>query len=467
MISLFNTNRMITEEEKLGVIPKFKEVASKSMKIILPAMIETFFVGLISMMDTMMVGGLGLDAIASVSLTNQPVYITICFFVALNIGLTAVVSRAKGANNQNLANRALKQVILLDLFLIAILTFICITFARPILFFCGARSDTIDNAVAYFRIVSVGLVFNGLKLSITAAHRGVGKTKISMITNITASIVNVGLNYILINGKFGIPALGVEGAALATVIGHYVAFIISICSIYHSNGYLCFTFKGFFKFDKEILQPLKNVGLSALAEQLLMRAGFLIFAIMIASLGTEKQGIHQVCLSINSLMFTLADGFAIGAAAVVGHRLGEKRKDLAKVYCRVIQVISVSTALVLFTFVVIFREWLVGLYIDVELEPNAYEYASKLMIVASIMLIPQNIQWVLTGVLRGSGDTKFTAMTSFISVTVVRPLFSFLLCYGFGFGLFGAWFGMVLDQLIRMTLNMWRFKSGKWAKESL
>ena len=84
------------------------------------------------------------------------------------------------------------------------------------------------------------------------------------------------------------------------------------------------------------------------------------------------------------------------------------------------------------------------------------------MIIAAFITFPQNIQWVITGILRGSGDTKFTAITSFTSVTVIRPIISYLLCYPIGLGVYGAWIGMLIDQTIRFGFNTWRFKTRKW-----
>ena len=159
-------------------------------------------------------------------------------------------------------------------------------------------------------------------------------------------------------------------------------------------------------------------------------------------------------------MFTLADGFSIGTAAVVGHRLGEKRKDLAIVYAKVSMTISLFCAILTCIFMFSARDLLISMY-----KPETTEranMASTIMIIAAFTTLPQNIQWVITGILRGSGDTKFTATTSLVSVTCIRPLVSYLLCYPIGLGVMGAWIGMLVDQSLRMGLNIWRFSQKKW-----
>ena len=191
-----------------------------------------------------------------------------------------------------------------------------------------------------------------------------------------------------------------------------------------------------------------------------MRIGFILFALIVNYLGDDATYVHGICNDLNSLMFTLADGFSIGTAAVVGHRLGEKRKDLAIVYAKVSMFMSFLCALIICIFMFSARNLLIDLY-----KPETAErknMASNIMIIAAFTTLPQNIQWVITGILRGSGDTKFTATTSLISVSGVRPLVSYLLCYPVGLGVIGAWIGMLIDQALRMGLNIWRFSKKKW-----
>ena len=121
---------------------------------------------------------------------------------------------------------------------------------------------------------------------------------------------------------------------------------------------------------------------------------------------------------------------------------------------------SFLCALIICIFMFSARNLLIDLY-----KPETAErknMASNIMIIAAFTTLPQNIQWVITGILRGSGDTKFTAATSLISVSGVRPLVSYLLCYPVGLGVIGAWIGMLIDQALRMGLNIWRFSKKKW-----
>jgi putative MATE family efflux protein len=412
------------------------------------------------MFDGIQVSSIGNNANSAVTITKQPIFLMISFIVAINIALTAIVSRRYGENNREAVNKTMYQGIKISFIVAVILSVIVCVFAKSFCKLMGATANTIDYATTYLTIISAGFVFNALRLTINACQRGIGKTKISMYTNLVANIVNVCLNFVLINGHLGMPKMGIAGAAVATVIGNAVAFIISFITILSPKGYLKLNMKEFMKFDTETLRNIGQILPSTLMDQLLIRFGFIIFALIVNYLGDDATYVHGVCQDINSLMFTLADGFSIGTAAIVGHRLGEKRKDLALVYAKVSMIISFACAILVSIFVVCCRGFLVGLYKPETLDRE--NSAKLILLIASIMMLPQNTSWVMTGILRGSGDTKFTALVSLICIVFVRPISAVVLCYPLGLGVIGAWIGMIFDQVVRLVMNTHRFRQKKW-----
>ena len=459
-MKLFDTSTYVDKDKVEGEIPKFKKVAKDVMKIVWPSMLEGFLVALVTMFDGIQVSSIGNDANSAVTITKQPIFLMISFIVAINIALTAIVSRRFGENNQEAVNKTMHEGIKITTIVAIILSIIFCIFTEPLCKLMGATVNTIEYAKTYLFIMSAGFIFNALRLTINACQRGIGKTKISMWTNLVANVVNICLNYVLINGHFGFPQLGIAGAAIATIIGNAVSFIISLLTIFQSNGYLRLRIKNLFKLDNETLGNIGRILPSTLLDQLLIRFGFIIFALIVNYLGDDATYVHGVCQDINSLIFTLADGFSIGTAAIVGHRLGEKRKDLALVYAKVSMIISFACAILVSIFVVTCRGMLIDLY---KPETVYREDSAKLILmIAAIMMLPQNTSWVMTGILRGSGDTKFTAIVSLICVVLVRPISALVLCYPLGLGVLGAWIGMIFDQVVRLTLNTRRFRQKKW-----
>lgn len=472
--NLFNTTKYCKEEEKQGDIPGFFKISKDIMKIVWASMIESFLIALVTLFDGIQVAAIGNEANTAVTICKQPYFILICIAQSLNVTLSAIIARRKGQKDIENANKTMHLGIVLSFVISIVLSILFIIFARPLCLLMKAQPDTIDLAVTYLTILSAGFVFNGLSMAFNACQKGVGNTRISMISNVVANLVNVTLNYCLITGKLGFPSLGIKGAALATVIGQMVAFAISFTAIFLQKDYIKFRFNRLFKWSKDTFKAIFNMLPTVLIEQILMRVGFMLFAIIVNNLGTEDTYIQGVANDINSLLFTLADGFAIGTAAIVGHKLGEKRIDLAIVYAKVAMILSVTCGILICIIMIALRGVLVGLYKPDS--PYKFKTTCDVLLIAGAACVFQNIQWVNTGILRTAGDTKFTSTTALLSVTIIRPIVAYLLIYVLfshigadgsvvkGLGVYGAWWSQFIDQGIRMTANLFRFKSRKWTK---
>ena len=203
-----------------------------------PSIVESFFVAFAGLVDSLMVSSLGSYAVAAVGLTTQPKFIGLALFFALNVAISALVARRRGENKAEEANRILSTALLFILVAAIILSCLFVVLASPIIHMCGSTPETHDSAVAYFRIIMGGMIFNCIQMGINSAQRGAGNTKITMRTNVTSNTVNIIFNYLLINGHFGFPALGIHGAALATVLGTVVASIMSFLSILNPEGFI-------------------------------------------------------------------------------------------------------------------------------------------------------------------------------------------------------------------------------------
>ena len=187
---------------------------------------------------------------------------------------------------------------------------------------------------------------------------------------------------------------------------------------------------------------------------------------MINNLGTEAVAINAIVQGTISLAFSVTDGFAIGASALVGRSLGEKDVPLAFAYGRLSQITSFILGSAMITLIIIFRHEVVSLFASEEDKTSivVMEKAAQVLIFAVFAIVPQSLQWVTTNCLRGAGDVKFTARTAVFSVAIVRPLFTFICCYIFTFGVLGAWIGTFIDQTIRLSINNSRFVKLKWSK---
>ncbi|WP_276952579.1 MATE family efflux transporter [Enterocloster lavalensis] len=428
-----------------------------------PSVLESFFVALAGMVDTMMVSSIGAYAVAAVGLTTQPKFIGLALFIATNVSVSALVARRKGEMDAYGANETLLTALVFTAIAGTVVSAVCVYLADPIIRLCGSGADTHEGAVLYFRIIMGGMMFNIISLVINAAQRGSGNTRIAMTTNVTSNLLNIVGNYLLIGGHFGFPALGIKGAAIATVFGTVVACVMSIASLLRKDSFVNIRtmVRDKVRLSLRPVKAIAKLSSSVFLEQLLMRAGFMSTAVMTARLGTEAFAAHQAAMNILSISFSFGDGMQVAAVALIGRSLGEKRPQLARLYGQICQRIGNVISLAVSVFFLLGGRFLYQIYFD---ESHIVDMGVTLVRVIVLIVIVQIAQVIYMGCLRGAGDVIFTTIASTVSVTIIRTAVSYGMCYVAGLGLVGIWLGILADQISRFLFTSWRFKSGKWTK---
>jgi len=450
-------------EKKTEPQSENKYLIKDAFKMAWPAVLESFFVAFVGMVDSMMVSALGAYAVAAVGLTVQPKFIGLAVFIAVNMAVSALTARRKGEGNRKSANEILATAILFVILACVVVSIICVVFASPIIRLVGSEADTHDSAVAYFRIIMGGIIFTVISLVINAAQRGSGNTQIAMRTNLVSNIINVIFNYLLIGGHFGFPAWGVEGAAIATVLGSMVACGMSIHSLFGKDSFVQIQYwlaekiRTSWVSGKQIFKFAYNVFI----EQLLVRVGFLTVTMMTAKLGTNAFAVHQVGMNVMGLSFAFGDGMQVAAVSLIGQSLGRDKPELARKYGSICQRMGTVISIVLSLLYLVGGKWFFGLYFQ---EQELIALGVQIMRLMVFIVLLQIAQVIYMGCLRGAGDVRFTTIASMLGVTIVRPLSSWIFAYGIGMGIIGIWIGVICDQIVRFSLTAWRFKSGKWAK---
>ncbi len=460
----FSPDCMISPTLRQDPVYRGREMYRSFLKIAWPALLESVLMGLVTFIDSMMVSSVGEEAVAAVGLTNQPRLLFYAIFLSMSIAVNAIVSRRFGEKRQADANRCLSTVLPITVILCALFTVLAFFVARPLLLFAGAKSDTIELAIPYFCICMVGMNFTVFSLMINAAHRACGNTRITLVTNLTANVINVIMNVVLIHGLLGFPRLGVTGAAIATMIGNISTAVISLISVLRKNGYLRLRIRELLRPNLSQLALICRIGSGSLVEQVFMRLGFFTFAKIVAELGTQEFATHQIVMTIITLSFTVGDGLSVASGALVGQNLGKKRVDFALIYSRIGQRIGICLSLVLMTVFLTAGAPLMRLFSD---EAWVIRTGVHLLWIVALTSPFQIIQVECRGCLNGAGDTKFMAVVSFVSIALVRPVLAYVLCYPAGLGVYGAWISLFFDQLTRFSLAMLRFRGANWYKKKV
>lgn len=469
---LFASGSLVGAKRRLGAIPGSRQAYQDVLSIALPAIAELVLMSLIGSADTIMVGQLGRNALAAVSLPGQPRMIMLALFFALNVGVTAIVARRKGEGRRDAANTTLRNAILLSLVLSVAVAALTILFAEPMMRLAGGHDRTPDDAavlkdaVDYFTIMIWALPVNAVSMCINAALRGVGDTRIPMKVNIISNLVNVFFNYLLIFGHLGLPRLEVRGAAIASVIGMVSGLVLSILAVIHTQGsYLRIARGDSWRIDKPTMQSILRVGGNAIVEQASVRFGFFFYSRIMYSLGVTMFAAHNIAMQFLALTFNFADGLSVAATSLVGQNLGKGRRDLSLLYGKVTQRIALVFSLMLGAFTALMRYPLSQLFINAG-TPDASQvilFAAETMLIVALMQPLQMSAVVLSGALRGAGDNLYVAGAMALCVSFFRPLMAWLAVDVFHLGLALTWLLSLSEIGLRLILFYLRFESGKWA----
>ena len=438
-----------------------QSLVKEALRIAWPAVLESFFVSLASMIDTYMVSGLGTYAVAAVGLTTQPKFLALALFFSTNIAVSALVARRRGQNDKRNANEILLTALLFTIISCAIISFVTVVGGDLIIDWCGSNKDTHVPAVEYFHIIQGGMIFSVLSLVINAAQRGSGNTKIAMTTNVVSSIVNITFNYLLITGNCGFPRLELRGAALATVLGTVVACLMSFRSLFKKNSFvsLPYIFKEKIRPAFSALKSILSLSINFLLENLAMRVGFIYTALIAARLGTEAFAAHNVGMNFLSLGFSFGDGMQVAAVALIGRSLGERQPDKAKKYGSICQRIGFGISCILAAILFLFGKTLFGFFFK---DQKTLQIGITISRYIMVIVLFQISQVIFGGSLRGAGDVKYTLFSSLLSVTFIRTAVTWLLTSIIPLGIAGIWIGILSDQFSRFILLSIRFKKGKW-----
>lgn len=438
-----------------------QRMTRKAISVAWPAMAESFFVTLAGMIDTMMVSAMGSYAVAAVGLTNQPKFIGLTLFFGVNIAVSALIARRKGEQRRENANEIMLTGMLLTAALCVAISLLFVVFAPQIMTAAGSNADTHEAAVEYFRIIMGGTFFNVLTMIINAAQRGSGNTRLSMVTNLTSSVVNVFFNYLLIGGNLGFPKLGIRGAAIATVLGTVVSAAMAVYSLFRLNSYIRIPdmIRNRIRATKESLKSIWNLAYNSSMENIAMRVGFVATALLAARLGTDEFAAHNIGMNILGLGFSFADGMQVAAVALTGEALGAGRKQEAREYGSICQRIGFLISIGLAVLLLVGGRWFYSLYFS---EAHILDMGVLITRYTMVIVLLQISQIIYTGCLRAAGDVRYTLVVALISVTVIRTVMTLLLVAVFNLGLHGIWLGVLSDQLSRFLLMRRRFRQGKW-----
>lgn len=426
--------------QKVSKTAKLKRIIA----IGVPAVIESIISALIGAIDTKMISGLGKDAVSAVSFTSQPKLILLSIFFAMGTAVSVFVAQALGRQDRTEANAYFQSILRITVILSLIVGILAGLLAEPIMSVCNRQPDTVDMSVSFFRIIMFFLVFNAVSIVLNAALRGISKTRLTLISSIAMGVVDIFVNYLLIEGHWGFPRLGVVGDALGTVCGMAASCVISIVLLSKRSGFL--TFKGLFvpKRDPEIMKNVRVKASNTVAENIFTRIGFLLSSIIISSLSSDLTAVYSVTMILLNYSFSFGDGLQAAVLTLTGQYMGAGQYREVRDYIHLSRILGAVVSAVLSAVYILGAR---GFFSQYFTDEAAITQGISYTYIAAALTFFQIIRIINVAAMRGMGDVKSPRIMATICVLVINPAVAFLLTSVLSCGVWGIWIASLTSQV--------------------
>ncbi len=418
---------------------------------------DVFLLGNLALAAAATLGYGRVEAVAAAGLGNQMIWLVNVLFMSLAIGSTAMIARAAGAKDAAQMQHVLQQSLLFAVGMGGLGMLVMIFLAQPFLALLNTPLAVRPLATTYMQIISVSLIPTALLMVGTACLRGVGDTRTPLYVMLGANVVNVILTWLLVSGNWGMPALGVTGAAIGTAVARIGGGVVVLALLLRGRSGLQILPRP--HVDVDILRRLTVVGAPSAGEMLVFQLALIVFIRFVNDLGTAAYAAHTAIIIIESISFLPGFGYAYAASALVGQSLGAKEPQQAHARANEATLQGMLLMTLVGIVIVLFPAQLLGLFVN---DPRAVALGAPALLAAGLIQPTLAVGFILNGALRGAGDTRFPLYARIATTWGVRLPLTWLLVGVLGMGLNGIWLAMCMDFTAQAYATLWRFFSGRW-----
>ena len=427
---------------------KLVSIRRDVFRLSMPVLLSSLFQRLVSIVDVFLTGGLGAAAIAATGLGQLLVFAVMTVFWGLSTGTTVVIAHLWGAGQRREAQGAAFSSLLACLVLTAVCSTAGVLWGGDLARLMGAKADVMAFADDYIRLVFLYLFFTtGLNI-LSAIMHGTGNMRPPMEAIILVNILHVILAWPLIYGKFGLPFMGVKGAAIAINISEFVGFVYLLIQAIRLK--LITTGKP----DGELFGRVWRIGWPTALERIAQQSGQLFYSSFIIGYGTTAYAAHQIGLSIEALSFMPGAGMGIAASSLMGQALGAGKVSRARISHNEalrIAIVVMGVMAVLFLF---FPHYLMQLFTA---DQDVIVKGSVFLRLVAFAQIPLAVSFVYAGSLRGTGDTFYVFIITLVSMWGIRVLLSWVAADWLHLSLYTVWGVFLIDWYFRGAAFAWRY----------
>lgn len=441
---------------------KDKTFITTMLTLALPITLQSFITSSLNLVDNLMIGKLGEEAIAAVGLANQYFFIFTLCLSGINAGASVFMSQYWGKKDV----KSIKKVLGLDLSIgfIASILFggAALIFAESIMGLLSRDMMVIELGSQYLRIIGITFIFTNFTQGFSSALRSSEQPKAPMYASLIGVVCNAFLNWVFIFGNLGAKPMGVAGAALATSIARALEVAYIMYMIYGKNNIVASKIKELFSFDFNFVKTYFNTSIAVIANELLWSLGMTAFSIAYAQIGTSAVATMQIATTLNNMFMVLCIGLASAAAIMVGNKIGANEEDVAVDYSHKIGKVAPALGLVIGIAVWVLAPAIVRPF-NVEAE-TFKATVTVLRIMALICPIRSYNVVMIVGIFRGGGDTLYSTLVQLGTIWFYAVPMAFIGATVLSLPVTAVYFLICSEEFIKIIFERSRLKSGKWIR---
>ncbi|MEC8422954.1 MAG: MATE family efflux transporter, partial [Myxococcota bacterium] len=415
--------------------------------------------------DTAMVGRTPTAEVAltGMGFATQLVFLLMVAMLGLTVGSVALVARAHGAGRPDRVRHILGQSSQLTVVLGLVAATLGNGAAPWVLGAMGASGAALDAALDYLRPLLAGSVFYYLTILHGAALRGVGNTRMAFAVAAASNLVNLGVNWCLVLGNLGAPALGIQGAAIGTVCAQ--AFSAAMLIILIRRG----TVPGIAlslrprAVDWSLTRTLARIGAPAACDMVVLNASFLSIVGMLGRLDPVAVAAHGIGLRIQALAFVPGMSISQATGAMVGNALGAGRLDEARAVVRASLGLCTAVMVSLAVCIIAFDSPIIGLF-DVDPGSALGRHTADWMLLLGVTMLPAGVYISFVGMFQGAGATRISLGINVVATMALQIPLSWVLGFHMGLGCFGVWLAFPVGFMLKALLGVALWQNGSWAR---
>jgi multidrug resistance protein, MATE family len=452
---------MIVNNMTFFTLAKYKEI----LRISLPLVLSMGATTVMEFTDRIFLGRYSLDALAA----SMPAGITSFLFTSFFIGtagyVNVFIAQYTGANDRKGVGASLWQGIYFSIFGAIAMALIALTAVR-LFAFIGHVPEVQKLEVTYFRILCYGTGASILGTTLSCFYSGRGLTRNVMLVHIIGTLFNIPLDYAVINGVWGFPELGIQGAALATVMSWVLIASIFMVLIFNKKYNKRYGVWDIRQFNPVLFKRLMKFGIPGGVQFFLDILAFTFFILIVGRLGKQELAVTNLVMSINALSYMPMFGFSMGVSTLVGQAMGGGKPNLAVIAANATAHIALSYVFGLVLLFVFFPIPLIKLFLPADMAPAELKSIIDMGIIllrfVAAYLFFDSINIIYMGVLKGAGDSRFIMW----SMGIASVLFLFIPVWvgvtHFGMGLYFSWTCITIYLFMLCLIIFTRFHKGKW-----